>query len=204
MSGGNTFIVRFSDLRRDSEAIFVDQRSSGRVYMLTKGDGGRMGQYEVNWRGGELFYVDVPEIADALFWQPTPFNVHLTPWVTGADMTPQGDAIIVRSDSQIMSFSVFRDGPVEDAMAEGPCYIESPPEREGAGVAFAADGSSYLTVSPGDFPPVWWFAIPSASTSSLLLQGGGRSWLAADERIPPSPGYALAVELLSNETLDLT
>lgn len=202
ISGPQVSAVRF-DIRYptgkyyDCGAVFVDQKSNGRVYVITKGDGRNS---DPQWRGGDVFYVDLPENATSLTFQQTGVYIPLE-WATGADMTPQGDLIAVRTYGNIIMWPVLNFEGVPNALVRNGCYVNKPKEQQGEAIAFDNRGQNYLTISEGRNSPVWWFSM-AAAASSVLLEGEGRSW--AYDRFAPSPGYGLAVELLSNETLDST
>lgn len=146
----------------DCEAMFIDQGkgaqkagTEGRVYIITKGDN-RNG--DPQWRGGDLFYVDLPEQSGWHNWQAT--NVRLSVVLaTGADMTPRGSLIAVRTYGEIMMWPRPCEWTVEEALSKGPCGVKSKNERQGEAIAFGKDGKHYITVSEGKYPSVWFFGM---------------------------------------------
>eukprot|EP00913_Durusdinium_trenchii_P027334 g25644.t1 len=139
--------------------MFIDQGkgaqkagTEGRVYIITKGDN-RNG--DPQWRGGDLFYVDLPEQSGWHNWQAT--NVRLSVVLaTGADMTPRGSLIAVRTGRRV---AVSREAPRQEALSKGPCGVKSKNERQGEAIAFGKDGKHYITVSEGKYPSVWFFGM---------------------------------------------
>ena len=134
----------------DCEAVFIDQgdaakaqNTSGRVYFITKGDNQNMNP---EWRGGDLFYVDLPQKSSAVDIQETHIRLDIV-LATGADMTPSGSLIAVRTYGEIRIYP--RAHSVERSLAKQPCGVASENERQGEAVAFGKDGESYITVSEG-------------------------------------------------------
>ena len=85
--------------------MFIDQGkgarragTEGRVYLITKGDN-RNG--DPQWRGGDLFYVDLPKQGARVDIKPTDVRLNIVR-ATGADMTPRGSLIAVRTGHLLM------------------------------------------------------------------------------------------------------
>ncbi len=69
--------------------------------------------------------------------------------VTGADISPDGALIVVRSYAGVDLFRRAAGDDVATALESVPCGAPSPSERQGESIGFSADGSSYVTVSEG-------------------------------------------------------
>jgi len=152
----------------DCEAVFIDQgdaakaqNTSGRVYFITKGDNQNMNP---EWRGGDLFYVDLPQKSSSVDIQETHIRLDIV-LATGADMTPSGSLIAVRTYGEIRIYP--RAHSVERSLAKQPCGVASENERQGEAVAFGKDGESYITVSEGRFAKVWSFHLSQKFQKSM-------------------------------------
>ncbi|CAE7717929.1 unnamed protein product [Symbiodinium sp. CCMP2592] len=138
------------------QAMFVDQLSNGRVYVITKGDNRNS---DPRWRGGDLFYIDLPaEPASDLTFQETGIHIPVE-WATGADMTPNGGIISIRSYGNVLMWPRNSWESVEQSMAKDACFVNKANERQGEAIAFGKNGDHYITVSEGRYPPVWYFSL---------------------------------------------
>ena len=68
-------------------------------------------------------------------------------FVTGADISPSGDLILVRTYSAVLAFARRPGTTVAAALAAPPCFAP-----QGEAVGFAADGRAYFTLSEGAHP----------------------------------------------------
>lgn len=69
--------------------------------------------------------------------------------VTGADISPDGRLVAVRSYTSVNLFRRPPDIDVATALESVPCEAPLPPEFQGESIGFSADGSSYVTLSEG-------------------------------------------------------
>jgi len=167
------FEIRYPDGAHDCEALFIDQGETarqlgteGRVYIITKGDGsdGRPG-----WRGGDIYHVDLPEHSAQLQFT---HGGHLPlAWVTGADLSPSGSLLAVRTYSEVRMWPRKAGATVEASLAaSGGCTVSSRDERQGEAIAFGARGDHYVTVSEGSYPAVWYFGLSPTFRQSVMGQ----------------------------------
>eukprot|EP00441_Pelagodinium_beii_P045619 CAMPEP_0197620976 /NCGR_PEP_ID=MMETSP1338-20131121/1650_1 /TAXON_ID=43686 ORGANISM="Pelagodinium beii, Strain RCC1491" /NCGR_SAMPLE_ID=MMETSP1338 /ASSEMBLY_ACC=CAM_ASM_000754 /LENGTH=353 /DNA_ID=CAMNT_0043190293 /DNA_START=63 /DNA_END=1124 /DNA_ORIENTATION=+ len=166
------FDIRYPDGSHDCEAMFVDQGAAamaagtvGRVYIITKGDNRNS---DPRWGGGDLFYVDLPNYpAGDLTFQPA--NAHLPyEWITGADISPDGHLIAVRSYGEVLMWPRNALSVEESLKNNNVCYVNKKGEQQGEAIAFGANSDHYITVSEGRYPPVWYFALPESFHNSML------------------------------------
>eukprot|EP00439_Symbiodinium_sp_Y106_P055752 s409_g7.t1 len=103
------FDIKYPGGAYDCEAMFVDQRSNGRVYVITKGDNRNS---EPRWRGGDLFYIDLPaRPASDLTFQETGLRIPAC-YVNKADER-QGEAIAFgKNGDHYITVSEGRNPPV--------------------------------------------------------------------------------------------
>jgi len=168
------FDIKYPDGAHDCEAMFIDQGASakargteGRVYIITKGDNRNKNP---QWAGGDVFYVDLPsQPSGSLTFQST--GAHLpVEYITGADLSSDGHLIAVRSYGEVIMFPRSADSSVESSLDyySNACWVSKKDERQGEAVAFGADSDHYLTVSEGDYPPVWYFGLPQSFHEAML------------------------------------
>jgi len=167
------FDATYPNGKYDCEAVFVDQGlgaekhgTSGRVYLVTKGD---RNNNDPQWRGGDLFYVDLPANPGSVTFQAT--NVWIpVEWATGADITQAGNVIAIRSYGNVMMWPRPCQWTVEGSMAKDACYVDKENERQGEAIAFGKEGMEdhYITVSEGKYQPVWFFGMPRQFEQEMM------------------------------------
>jgi hypothetical protein len=79
--------------------------------------------------------------------------------VTGADISPDGKVVLVRTYRRIFAFRRPRNGKLAQAFTHRPCDAPQTEEPQGEAVAFAANGGAYFTVSEGVHSPINRFTV---------------------------------------------
>ena len=79
--------------------------------------------------------------------------------ITGADVSPDGSTVLVRTYRRVLAFTRRRGAPLATAFDRPSCDAPQIDERQGEAVGFAADGASYFTISEGAGASVHRFAI---------------------------------------------
>jgi hypothetical protein len=136
--------LTFPDRPHNAEALLVDPET-GQVVIVTKELTGP----------AQIFVADAASVVDGATVRLTPAGSvdfgagGLAAWVTGADVSPDGTVIAVRTYGGVHLFARTADQTIADALATTPCDGPTPLEVQGEAVAIAADGQSYLTVSEG-------------------------------------------------------
>ena len=69
--------------------------------------------------------------------------------ITGADISPDGATILVRTYRRVLAFSRGEHGTVAAAFRRPPCDAPQIDEPQGEAVGFTANGASYVTISEG-------------------------------------------------------
>ena len=131
--------VRYPDGAHDVEALFVT--TTGSVYLVTKGGEGGAVVFRVPrgaWGG--------PGIATAELVQHLPRAALGGGWVTGADVSPSGQRVAVRTYGGISVFSLNEAG--ELAVRGRPCDIHGH-EPQGEALAFLDERHFVLTSEAG-------------------------------------------------------
>lgn len=125
--------------KHNAEALIVDPHS-GRPYVLTKEAGG-LASYVFRFPMPLTPGVQVTLEYLGSLPVPTPTDLQLT----GADLSPCGDALLVRMYNRLVLLT--GDGGVEETFTATPVSVPVAQEAQGEAVTFAADGRSYFTAS---------------------------------------------------------
>ena len=174
----------------DAEALLVDPRT-GDLVVLTKEDGVsralvapaaalRPGSPVTMTEAGRF---EVPEPASDAFGLP---GTH----VTGADVSPDGGTVLVRTYRSVLAFARPEGAPLAAAFAQAPCEVPQVEEVQGEAVAFVAGGDAYVTVSEGPHPALHRFdprPVAAPDVPAPSPEGDDPSWAA---------GYALVAAVL--------
>ncbi len=75
-------------------------------------------------------------------------------FVTAADISPDGTMLALRGYGEVWMWA-RNDRSLAEAFTTDPCLAPATEETQGESIAFAADGTAYLTVSEGSNPTVW-------------------------------------------------
>ncbi|MCA2977344.1 MAG: hypothetical protein INH37_03585 [Myxococcaceae bacterium] len=127
--------------RHNAEALLADP-TSGRLYLLTKED---VGAPSLLFRFPAELATDSPATLELVATLPVPASGDLQ--LTGADVSPCGDAVLVRLYNRLLLFTVPEGGGLEDAFAAAFTEVPVAREPQGEAVAFSADGRAYFTAS---------------------------------------------------------
>jgi hypothetical protein len=83
--------------------------------------------------------------------------------VTGADVSPDGRLVVVRTYQAVLAFERPTGAPLAEAFTTPPCTAPQRAEPQGEAIAVTAAGDAYVTISEGEAPPVHRFAISAAT-----------------------------------------
>ena len=75
-----------------------------------------------------------------------------SPMPTGASISRDGGAILVRTYSAVFLFRREAGEPVTQALARAPKILPSPREQQGESISFAQNDTAFLTISEGVKP----------------------------------------------------
>ena len=161
LSSVETFTLVYPDGARDAEMLIVDPLD-GDLYVISK----RESQSRI-YRAAAASLVDGATITMEYKGQ-LPWG-----WVTGGDISPDGDEILVRRYGDISYWA--RPGATDlwDAFAAAPTSVPQRSEPQGEAISFDGDGWGYYTVSEGTSQPIYYFdRVPEPATALLLLVAG--------------------------------
>jgi 5'-nucleotidase len=148
-----TFSLRYPDGPVDAEALLVDPKS-GDLYVIDK---------EYTTGVGKVFRAKKRQLvdgADRTLRRVASFR--LAPdrpddptggfpgtMVTGADVSPDGNLVLVRTYRRVLAFVRPEGKDLVAAFGVDACTAPQTPERQGEAVAFTADGKGYVTIGEG-------------------------------------------------------
>jgi hypothetical protein len=126
--------------RHNAEALMADPKS-GQLYVLTKEP---LGKPSLVFRFPLQLVANSTVTLEALgnLSVPTPSD----PQLTAADVSPCGDAVLVRLYNRLLLFR-SPQGTLEDALKATPEQVPAAQEAQGESVAFSSSGASYFTAS---------------------------------------------------------
>lgn len=137
--------------KHNAEALLAEP-TSGRLYIITKED---LGQPSLVFRFPAALVAGAPVTLERVTALPVPTGSD--PQLTGADVSPCGDAVLVRLYNRLLLFTVPEGGAFEDAFSAPFTQVPVAQEPQGEAVAFSADGRALFTASEalGGDPPLF-------------------------------------------------
>lgn len=135
----------YPDGPHDAEALMVDPRT-GDLVIVTK-----------DWTltgHSQIFRAPAGMAAGSttVLEQVATLDLLVGTLVTGADVSPDGSVVALRSYTAISLYPRPADQPLWSALRQAPCTGPPPIEKQGEAIAFTADGSAYATLSEGKSP----------------------------------------------------
>jgi hypothetical protein len=155
LTGTETISLRYPEHPVDAESMFVDPRS-GDLFVIDKEYLSAVGHV---FRAPKRQLVDGADVtmAEVASFTLARDDTLLAPGVakfpgtiiTGADISPDGSTILVRTYRRVLAFSRPAGKPVAAAFTQPSCAAPQIDEPQGEAVGFAADSASYFTISEG-------------------------------------------------------
>lgn len=134
-----TVTLRYKDGPRDAEALFVDP-TDHQLYIVSKRD------FQSTVYTATVFSNSKKNFSMLTPVQKLPFT-----FVTSADISPSGDAILIKNLTQIFYWKRRRGGSIEQALSQKPVSIPYEIESQGEAIAFGLEGEGFYTVSERPF-----------------------------------------------------
>jgi hypothetical protein len=160
LSGVATLDLKYPDGAHDAEALIVDP-STGELFVVTKDlVGGVAGVYRAP--------ADLASGSSTTLARVATVSLGMWQGVTGADVTPAGDVVGLRTYLGVFLFPRAAGTSLEQAFSAASCAGAAPPfgssssasEPQGEAFGFTRDGRGYLTLSEGVHPPLHRFVAP--------------------------------------------
>jgi 5'-nucleotidase len=160
LSNVETISLRYPDHPVDAESLIVDPLS-GDLFVIDKQYTSGIGVVFRAPKGRLADGADITLEKVASFTLPAEDagSAGLLPGtiITGADVAPDGTAVLVRTYSRVLAYVRPTGAPLAAAFGVDPCSAPAAAERQGEAVGFAADGTSYFTISEGAGAPIHHF-----------------------------------------------
>lgn len=138
---------RYPDGAHDAEALLVHP-ISGETFIITKSDPAGVYAFPSSPPvGGEEVELVLIATLDL-----TALGVD-SPFITGADFSPRGRRVAVRTDADVVLFDVSTT--MADAFDNGQAPLPDPPEQDAEAVAFSVDGASLFLAGESVAPELW-------------------------------------------------
>jgi hypothetical protein len=160
LSGVDTLTFTYPDGPHDAEAFVVDP-TTGEMFVITKdlvGGVARVYRAPANLAGGST----------RVLTRVATVSLGVGRGVTGADVTPNGDVVALRTYVSVVLFPRPAGQSLAQAFSQASCAGASPPfgdstpasEPQGEAIGFTRDGRGYVTVSEGVHPALHQFVAP--------------------------------------------
>lgn len=143
--------LTYPDGAHDCEAVFIDP-NDGTTYFVTKeltGSGIRL--YSFAAPGEGITSGTLTDLGAMTFPSGSP----LGRVITAADISPDGSRVALRGYQALWMYARPAGTSIRDTLSAAPCRAPNPREMQGETVAFSADGTGVVTVSEGEFSPLW-------------------------------------------------
>ncbi|MEX0612394.1 MAG: hypothetical protein WD229_09755 [Pirellulales bacterium] len=148
VSGAVKFTFAYPDGPRDAESLFVDPLSKD-IYIISKRESPK-----------HLYRAAYPQSSSGTTTLElmTTFHTDST-WLTAADISPDGNEIIVRSTGTTSGRIYLRPpaGSITNAFNSIPTTIPLYSEPQGEAIGFDPNGWGYYTISEGGNQPIYYF-----------------------------------------------
>jgi hypothetical protein len=147
LSGADRLRFTYPDGPRDAESLFVDPITRD-IYILTKRENPK-----------HLYRAPYPQSTTATTTLELVTTYASTIWFTAADISPDGDEIIIRGVPNSTGRLFIRPpgGTIADALNSTPITIPLRTEPQGEAIAFDPNGWGYYTVSEFANQPIYYF-----------------------------------------------
>jgi hypothetical protein len=159
----------------DCEALLVDP-VSGDIFLVTKDRAGD--------NLAHVFRNPAPHTPDVMVTLELVDSIPLTAQVTGGDVSPSGDGVLLRLYSQAYYWPRATGTSLWEAFSGTACTVPLAVEPQGEAIAFATHDMlsdspepSYFTISEGSYQPVYFYE----TDTSVVLVPDGSTWRYLDD-----------------------
>jgi hypothetical protein len=153
VNGVATLAFTYPDGAHDAEGFLVDP-TTGELFVVTKDLVGGVTQV---YRAP----ADLASGSTTVLAHVATVPLGFLHGVTGADVTPNGDVVALRTYVSVVLFPRPAGQSLAAAFSQASCEgASSASEQQGEAIGFTADGRGYLTVSEGAHPALHQFVAP--------------------------------------------
>ena len=156
LAGAERFTFHYPRRPVDAEALLVDP-ATGDLFVIDKVVNGTATVFRAPSTklvdGADVTLGKVASLALAADSPDAPAGLPGS-LVTGADVSPDGNTVLVRTYRHVLAFARPKGEDLAAAFGVDPCRAPETPERQGEAVAFTADGKGYVTISEGEHAAV--------------------------------------------------
>ena len=151
LNGVETFTFTYPDGAHNAETLLVDPKT-GDLFIVVKAGTGT----------SPVFRASAP-LASGVLSQVASLTFGVAPLAggattTGGDISPSGDAILIRTYGTAFLWRRGAGMSVAKALEGVACPVPHKAEQQGEAIGFAADASGYYTTSEGLNQPLYYFA----------------------------------------------
>lgn len=151
IAGAERIDLQYPDGKNyDCEALLVDPQTAELLFItknLFSGPSYVFRAPAVATPGAAITLQGITDCSGSL--RPLTFPERELPAITGADVSAQGTAIIVRAYSGVFLWNRAPGESIADSLSHEPCKLPMASEPQGEAVGFTPDGARYFTVSEG-------------------------------------------------------
>jgi hypothetical protein len=141
LSDIETITFRYPDGERDAETLLLDPTTKD-LYVISKRET-KVRVYRASYPQSTTAPMTLEHVVTlALNERDT-----MSAWLTGGDISPSGQEILLKSYIGVYYWSRAPGQPVHDALRAAPTLLPYIPEPQGEAVCWKADGGGYYTVS---------------------------------------------------------
>jgi hypothetical protein len=153
LTGVETLTLTYPDGAHDAEAFVVDPTSRA-LYIVTKESSGTAIVFRAPPDPAAGSTTTLTQVATV------PLGAGFGSLVTGADVTPAGDVVGLRTYTKVMLYRRATGGSLESAFTASTCAGKSATEAQGESIGFTRSGRGYVTASEGGHPALHQFVAP--------------------------------------------
>jgi hypothetical protein len=153
LTGVETLAFTYPDGPHDAEALIVDP-TNGELFVVTKDLVGGVAQVF-------LAPANLADGSTTVLTQVATVSLGFLHGVTGADVTPNGDVVALRTYVSVVLYPRPAGQSLAQAFSQASCEgASSASEVQGEAIGFTRDGRGYVTVSEGVHPALHQFVAP--------------------------------------------
>lgn len=146
-AGAERVIFAYPDYNQDAETLLVHP-TTGDIYVVTKRVSGPAGVYRIKPRFGD----STPQTAEKVAEIAVPAIPNGL--LTGGDISPQGDRVILTDYSRAHELSLPAGASFDEIWKEAPVAVEVGRRDNGEAICYSVDGTVLYATSEKKNPPL--------------------------------------------------